>query len=124
MKKLVFVLISLLSSVAYAGYLPSPEYTDDALVTQSPGVFQGIVIATDGVHNVVISIYDHNSDDVLRKDGKKGTIGTKLLPTMEIPTSESDRYRIIFLPVDIDFKKGLYVDVTTSGIVRYIIYYK
>ena len=93
---------------------PSAVKTGDAAIKSSPGYFFGILVATDGTNDVTIQIYDNTSGS-----------GTKLLPdSLVITTGSSDRWEQISFNPPLPFSTGLYVDVTTSGTVNYIVYYR
>ncbi|MCP4488986.1 MAG: hypothetical protein GY820_16990 [Gammaproteobacteria bacterium] len=93
----------------------SGENTADAAITTDPGKFRGILVATDGTNEVEVSIYDNAS----------AASGTELIPTTVITTSDTNRAQGIFLPFEVEYKNGIYVDVTLgAGTVGYVVYYQ
>jgi hypothetical protein len=85
--------------------------TASASITTGPGVFGGIVLATDGTNAVTLTVYDSSAAS-----------GTKLFPTMTITTSATDRIQSIAFPVR--YYTGLYVSITCAGSVEYTVYFE
>ena len=50
--------------------------------------------------------------------------GTMLVPTLEIPTSADNRGEVWSWEPPLAVSTGIYVDVTCSGTVKYVIYYR
>ena len=94
--------------------IPSAEYDDDAAILAEAGWFHGITVITDGSNAVTVDIYDNAS----------AASGTKLIPTATITTSATDRIQTINPPKRIRVKNGIYVNVTCSGTVGYMVYYE
>ena len=92
---------------------PTSQQTGSAACVESACHFFGIAVITDGTNNVTIDIYDNAS----------AASGTKLIPTWVIPTSATNLAAGYDAPVPIRCKNGIYVDVTCSGDVKYIVYY-
>lgn len=90
----------------------STEQTGDAAVVTSAGYICGILIATDGTNSVTVDMYDNAS----------AASGTNIIPTIVVTTSASNRSTAI--KVDRAISNGVYVDVTTSGTLSYVVYYK
>lgn len=126
MKRLFYVVIMVISFLFIAqvpgpahGFMPA-EFcqfttdTGDALIDTGPGFFYGIVVMTDGTNPPTISIYANTAAS-----------GTKLMPTAVIPTSATDRWRIIPMPAPVPYSIGLYVDITISaGSMEYTVLYR
>ena len=92
--------------------IQSAEKSADASIYDGPCLFYGLVIATDGTNDVTIDVYDNTAAS-----------GTKLLPTIVIPTSADIRYETIWFGKPVWCKTGIYVDITTAGTVAYMAYY-
>jgi len=91
----------------------SLEYSASAAVVTGSGKFHGIIIITDGTYNVTLEIRDNTSAD-----------GPKLIPNMTITTSSKYLKEAISLSPPVEFHTGIYVKVTCSGTVGYMIYYE
>lgn len=113
MKKTIFIMlmaIMLMASISFAGSdLKSVGNTNDALIVTGNGYLKSLIINTDGTNSVTVSIYDNTA-----------AAGSKVISTFIVTTSSVNRlFTIEFLPKEIPFTKGIYVDVTTSGTVTY-----
>ncbi|MEN6423312.1 MAG: hypothetical protein ABFD76_15335 [Smithella sp.] len=113
MKKIFFIVamaIMLMASNSFAGAdLKVIGKTTDALIVTGNGYLKSLIVNTDGTNSVTVSIYDNTAAS-----------GSKVISTFVITTSSVNRlFTIEFLPNEIPFTKGLYVDVTTSGTVTY-----
>jgi hypothetical protein len=105
------LLIWLFASFARAD--SSDELTGDALVISGPACITGVVVMTDAANPVTMNIY-----------GNTAASGKKLIPTYTVTTSATDRAQAIFFPENtVCTSKGIYVDITCSGTVGYMIYY-
>ena len=118
MKK-VILLMALLACFMFAAAPAFADFSDvkttDASCTPSgaSGSFLGIIVVTDGTNSVTIDIYDNTAGS-----------GTKLIPTWVVTTSGSNRVQAIgFDAGDVRYHNGIYVDVTTSGTVSYMVYF-
>lgn len=111
---IAFILLFAVSADAEGLYRSSGEQSADAAITTTAGVLRGIMVATDATNAVTVSIYDHAS----------AASGTELIPTTIITTSSTDRAQGVFLPFDVGFVNGIYVDITCSGTVAYVVYYR
>lgn len=114
MKKLIItVFISLLLAVtAHANRdtaRTSGEQTGDVAILSTAGLFYSIVVMPDGSNDVTVSFYDHATS----------ASGTEFLPTMTF--SGSGGPQAFAPPFPIPVFNGIYIDVTTSGTVAYII---
>lgn len=94
--------------------MPSDEQSASAAILAADGWFHGITVITDGANAVTVDIYDNAS----------AASGTKLIPTATITTSATDRIQTINPPKPIRVKNGIYVNVTCSGTVGYMVYYE
>ena len=92
---------------------PTTQLDDDAACVAAACHFYGIAVITDGTYAVTVDIYDNAS----------AASGTKLIPTWVIPTSATNLAAGYDAPVPIRCKNGIYVDVTCTGDVKYIVYY-
>lgn len=91
----------------------STQKTADAAITTSEGVFYGIIFSTDSANYVDVDVYDNAS----------AASGTKLIPTTRITTSATDRVQSISFMPPIRFYNGIYVDITCSGTINYMVYW-
>uniref|UniRef100_A0A6M3LP37 Uncharacterized protein n=1 Tax=viral metagenome TaxID=1070528 RepID=A0A6M3LP37_9ZZZZ len=91
----------------------SAEKTASAAIATSSGYLHGIVVITDGTNSVTVDIYDNAS----------AASGTKLIPQWVVTTSSSNRAQSYSIEPPIKFSNGIYVAVTTSGTVTYMVYY-
>lgn len=91
-------------SIQYSGSTANP--------TSSGGVFHGVIIISDGSDYVDMDIYDNTAAS-----------GTKLIPTIRITTSSTDRIQSISMNPPVRYYNGIYVNITTNGTVKYMIYY-
>ena len=85
--------------------------TADNLVYTGLGRLRGIFVITDGSNSVTIDAYDNTS-----------AAGTKMIPSWTI--TGSDNYASVSFGNGEGFGKGLYIDITTSGTVSYMVYYE
>ena len=92
--------------------IPTAEKDDDAICLTGRGYFFEISVVTDGSNAVTVDIYDNTAAS-----------GTKLIPTWVITTSSTDRAQSYTAPAPIRVVNGIYVDVTCSGTVKYIVYW-
>jgi len=115
-KILLTIMLILLATSAYAGMWAkqSAEKTADAAITTSSGFWHGIVLITDGTNAVTVTIYDNAT----------AASGTKLWPTTTVTTGASDRIQSFGMDPPINFVNGIYVDVTTSGTVTYMVFFE
>jgi hypothetical protein len=92
----------------------SDEGTASASVVTGPGLLDGIILNTDGTNPVTLNIYDNTAAS-----------GTQLIPDdTVITTSSTARLSKISFSPPLRFNTGVYVEVTTSGAVGYIVYYR
>jgi hypothetical protein len=117
MKKLFLIItvIMLMASIVWAGpKLSKIGNTGDALITTSSGHLTGLIVNTDGTNDVTITLYDNTSAS-----------GTKIISTIIIPTSATNRIFVIgFDDDDIQYHTGIYVDITCAGTVTYDVTFK
>jgi len=109
-KKLTPILIAILliASTVYAVQVASKysaTLTASANVTAKPGLLDSIIMVSDGASTCTWNIYD--------SAGTGAT--TELLPTLIITTAEKPDYvRIPFDP-PLEYHKGIYVDISSTG---------
>ena len=92
----------------------SSQQTADAAILGLEGYFFGIIVITDAVNSVQVDAYDNAT----------GASGDKLFPTWEVTTSVNDRIQTLSFDPPLDFSNGIYVDITTSGTAKYMVYYR
>lgn len=112
---LLFILL-LIPTLLFAGEWcqPSEEKTADAAITTSEGLFHGITVITDATNAVTVSIYDNAT----------AASGTELIPTWTVTTSSTDRVQTYSIIPPVKYYNGVYVDITCSGTVTYMVYYE
>lgn len=94
----------------------SGSKTASAKISEGIGEFVGILIATDGTNAVTLDIYD----------SKVTAAGTKLIPTLTIPSSATNRmFQLQFSP-GIKYSVGIYVTISVAGggTFAYIVYHR
>jgi len=91
----------------------STEKSASASISTTSGYLYGITISTDATNAVAIDIYDNTAAS-----------GTKLIQTMTITTSATDRVTSIGFNPPVEYRTGLYVSVTCAGTVGYMVYYR
>lgn len=120
MKKILTILLAALiipiSTAAFQAIediRPSSNQTGDATVVTGSGYFYGIVVNTDADSNPinVEGIYDNTS-----------ATGTRLIPRNWEITARSGSFGFGSRPVA--FNNGITVDVTSAGLINYMVYYK
>lgn len=110
------LIVLFLSTGVFAGewMKQSTQLDDDAAITIKEGVFHGVIIISDSSDYIDMDIYDNATE----------ASGTKLIPTVRITTSSTDRIQTISLSPPVRFYNGIYVDITTNGTVKYMIYWE
>jgi hypothetical protein len=114
MKRLFLgLLLVVLSCVPVFGetVVGSGEKTASAMIATGSGAFHGIMFATNGTDAVTVSVYDNTAAS-----------GTKLVPTLVIPSSATSRAASLSIGPAVEFVTGLYVEITCSGTVGYVVY--
>jgi hypothetical protein len=91
----------------------SGSKTASALIVTDTGSICGIAVSTDGTNAQTVDAYDAVS-----------ATGTKLIPTWVVTTSSTDRTQTYWFMYPVSFTTGLYVNVSGSGTMSYVIYYK
>jgi len=115
MKKLFLILLCMFIPLVFSGQAladRSVTKTADALIDTGKGLITGIMVITDGSNSATIAIYDNTSGS-----------GTKLIPDWIVTTSSSNRAATLTFKPGESYANGLYVDVTCSGDVSYMVYY-
>jgi len=108
----IFTLILLLVTMSWAGDVrQSAQFGKDMCVATGDGLFHGIIVMTDGTYYASVDIYDNTA-----------TSGAKLIPTWDISTNSTDRSRTLSINPPARYYKGVYVDITTSGTIKYMVY--
>jgi len=92
----------------------SGENTATASVLSTAGFLYGIMVVTDGSNDVTIDLHDNAS----------AASGDKLVPTMVLNAVSNSRVISIPFSVPIAYSKGIYATITTSGTVKYNLYYR
>ncbi len=117
MKKFWLAIIFLalaLPAFATTTMVQSNDFTADAAVCTTKGVFYGLWMVTDGTNSVTVTVYDNAS----------AASGRTIFPTTVLPTASDDRARSVSFDPPIKYNNGIYVDITTSGAATYKIYYR
>ena len=107
------VLVMLFSGIAYSQQMSmgtSEQQTGDALITTSDGFFNGVLVAC--ASGVTVDIYDNTS-----------AAGRKMMPTVYLPGSSTNQLFSINVDPPVAYHNGIYVDVTTTGTLRYMVYF-
>jgi len=112
---IALLLVLFLCTGAWAGdwMKQSAQLDDDSAITTSGGVFHRVIIISDSSDYIDIDIYDNAT----------AASGTKLIPTTRITTSSTDRIQSISLDPPVRYYNGIYVDITTNGTAKYMVYY-
>ena len=92
---------------------PSVTKTGSACILESKGLFYGILLITDGTNAVTLDIYDNTTAS-----------GIKIIPTTTVTTSAADRIRSLSFALPLHVSNGIYVNVTCSGTVTYMVYFE
>jgi hypothetical protein len=112
MKTLIaIILIMLCPVIAYAD--TSDELAADSLITIGKGCFAGIILQTDGANTTTVNAYDNTTNS-----------GRKLIA--EWVVESTSRYQAVSLDLEpclVRYKTGIYIDITTNGSVKYVVYY-
>lgn len=115
MKILAVALLLIIMAVATGAWAQSATSSglvgDDTLITKGSGLLYGVLIVTDGSNNGAIVVYDNDTSAASGTILFKATVpGASYFGggTWEIP---------------VRFSKGVYVDMTGTGM-GYIIYYR
>lgn len=113
----IFLVIASLLLCGYTEYdnmYSSGELTADAQVISVPGYFYGISITTDGSNTGTVTIYDNAS----------GASGKKLVQDLVVPSSSTNRGMAFDADPPIAVEKGIYVDITCAGTLKYTVYFR
>lgn len=119
MKKRLFIGLVLALTLLFASLAgaqlqlvgPSTEKSADASITTGQGYFHGVLIGC--ASGVTVDIYDNTS-----------AAGRKLIPTQYFPGSATNQTHSIDMGTyGVFYNTGVYVDVTTSGTLRYMVYF-
>ena len=90
--------------------------TADALIYTVPSgrsvLFDGIVVQTDGTNDITFDIHDNTS-----------AAGTKIIPTSLKVKGTSETFALSYDP-PVKCGTGIYVNLTTSGTVAYVVLYR
>jgi opacity protein-like surface antigen len=116
MKSLLLAVALLVALAGVAVADRSDEQTGDAAIVSGRGCFAGITIQTDGSNNVTFDIYDNAT----------AASGDNMVAEMVVTTSTTNRYHTLGFSIDPCLNRyynGIYVDITTSGVVKYMVYW-
>lgn len=123
MKKFIGVLTVLLMAgllMSPSGYardeftMPTTEATDSRAVVTGTGVLHGIFLNTDGTNNITLNIWDNTAAS-----------GTTLIPAdTVVPTSATVRSAHFTFNPPIRYQTGVYVGVSATGDVSYVVYHR
>jgi hypothetical protein len=110
----IIVLMIIALTVSAGQSFISTEKNADSLIVTGQGEVSGIIIQSDGVNNITMTVYDNTV-----------TGGRKLTPEMIITTSASNRTHFIgFRKGECPFNKGIYVEITCVGALKYTVNYE
>ena len=113
MKKIIGLTVLLMSLWAVFAWgdamTPSAVQTGSALVSNHAGLLFGISVTTDGTNACTIDIYDSMAGS-----------GTKVMTTWTAPATPVSQAYSFNPPIKLN--TGLYVNVTTSGTMSYVVY--
>ena len=87
--------------------------TGSNVIFDSPTFIYGIFISTDGVNSPTFAFYDNTSSS-----------GNQIIPPVIIKASPRNRATQIWFELPIRVYNGLFVNVTCSGLVKFMIYYR
>ena len=119
MKKLFLIIVGIIlifTGTGLAGEcFPGDTETASALILTGPGRICSLVFNTDGTNDVTLNLYDNTAASV-----------KKLLPTdYLIKTSSTNREHTIEFRRDEGYVGvGIYVSISTSGSVNYMVYFE
>lgn len=114
-RALILLLVVMFMAASSVFAAKSEEKTADASIVTGAGCFVGIAIQTDGTNSVTIAVYDNTAAS-----------GTDLIAEWVVTSSSTDRYHVLGFdtkPCVVPYYTGIYVDITTSGTCKYMVYY-
>ena len=115
-KSILVILILLLlatGAMAFKSMRASSNQTASAAITTSGGYFHGIMFTAPSVFNATVDIYDNATT----------AAGRKLMPTATITTAATARERAFSFDPPVFYTNGIYVNVTTTDTLAYIVYF-
>ena len=114
-KKILVVLMVLLFAVCAWAQDNAARYSGSkaasALITTGQGLFYGVLIATDSTTAITVNVYDNTAAS-----------GSKIIPSITVPTAADYRLQGIYPPVPIRYYNGLYVSISSTDC-AYSVYY-
>ena len=117
MKKYIWlmVLVGLLMipvlSIAEDSYKYSGAKTADAIISNTPGRFRGLIVIADGTTGCSVSIHDSLTN-----------AGAKIVPTFTVAAGEKTGGGLWPFPVSVN--TAIFADMTTTGTCEYEVYYQ
>ena len=91
----------------------SVELDTSASIIRQPTAFYGLVINTDGVNNITLTVWDTNVND---------PVGTNITIEDSVIVADSENVHLIFDP-PIFCNKGIYVEIESAGTFTYKVLY-
>ena len=82
-------------------YTSSGSTSVSCVIKEGAGILGGVIIATDGVSDVTVSLYDNASE----------ASGKKIIPTLVVPATDRYGGYILGMP-GVAFTNGCYLDIT------------
>jgi hypothetical protein len=120
LRKIFFTISILVVAIGVMAFVPPSDYmqqstakTADAQILTGGGYFYGIMAALDGTNDVTFKLYDNTS----------GT-GTVFAPDVICTTTADSRTCAFGFDPPLPVNTGIYIDITTSGTVSYVAYYR
>ena len=117
MKKIVlFCVVAFLLSVSSASAKDWVQVSEvnsaSALITSKVGYWAGISVTSDGANNITLDVYDNTAAG-----------GKKMVQTLQITTSASNRVHTFSIDPPTMYQNGIYVAVTCAGTMSYVVYF-
>jgi len=109
----IFIALTL-PAFATTTMVQSADFTADAAVCTTKGVFYGLWVTTDGANSVTVTVYDNDT----------AASGRTIFPTTVLPSASDNRAQALSFNPPIKYNSGIYVDITTSGTATYKVYYR
>lgn len=92
---------------------PSALKSADALIYTGETMFCGIAATGDGTNAITFDVHDGTT-----------TGGAKVIPTWNVPQSASSKTQAFNMFPCVQMLSGVYVNITTTGTVEYVVYLK
>ena len=106
----VIVVILVISSICYAGFIRSEIVTATGSITTSGGILHKVMTRADRASTCTWDLYDFGA-----VTGGYTTTEKELVPTIVATTTESASFLIDMGCLDIPFRDGLYAVISSTG---------